>query len=241
MKISFCTTCSNRLYQFEQTIDDTYNVIKNNLDTEWVIVNYGSKDNLHQFMMSRLPYMSNRVIYANEISGRPWHASCAKNASHVLASGNILFNLDCDNFVGTSLELIRKKFAEGVELLQMWTGVPKDGTYGRIAIKNELFKRLNGYDERLYAMSGQDSDLIRRGFAIKAKCEKYISPEFKAILNSKDESVKYIDTFGMTWDQLAAKNLIVTKFNIKNNILVANLPDGISQPKAEIYRGSILE
>ena len=119
MKISFCTTCSNRFYQLEKTIDNTYSFIKNNPDTEWVIVNYGSKDNLHNFMLEKLSNMSSRVIYANEISGRPWHMSCAKNAAHVAATGDILLNLDCDNFIGNTLDIIRKEFKNGTEFLHI--------------------------------------------------------------------------------------------------------------------------
>lgn len=239
MRISVCTTCSNRLYQLSDTIEHNHKIILNNSDSEWIIVNYGSKDELHQFMMNKLPVMSNRVVYAKETSGRSWHASCAKNSAHILGTGDVLFNLDCDNFIGSSLDIIKNKFDSGIEILHMWTGVPKDGTFGRIALTKNLFHRLNGYDEKLYAMGGQDSDLLRRAIAMGSKHEKYLSSEFKAIKNTKDESIRYIDSHGMTWDQLAEANIKTTKKNIRSKILVANLPEGIFPPKFEIFRGVV--
>jgi hypothetical protein len=239
MKISFCTTCSNRLYQFEQTIDDTYNVIKKNPDTEWVIVNYGSKDNLHQFMMEKLKNMSCRVVYANEISGRPWHTSQAKNAAHVIATGDILLNLDCDNFMGNTLDIIKQEFLSGVEILQLWSGIHQDGTHGKIAISKKLFFTLGGYDEKMTPVSGQDTDLVKRAIIYGAKYKIICSPEHTAIKNSKEESIKYINTNGMTWTQMAKASKLMINKKIENKIWIANYPEGIEPPKYEIYRGEL--
>jgi predicted glycosyltransferase involved in capsule biosynthesis len=239
MKISFCTTCSNRLYQFEKTIDNTYNVVKNNPDTEWVIVNYGSKDNLHQFMLDRLKNMSNRVVYVNETSGRSWHASCAKNVAHTIASGDVLLNLDCDNFIGNTYSMIKEEFTNGVEVLHIWSGVYRDGTYGRIATNKNLFFNIGGYDEKFPPMSGQDCDLLNRAIIYGAKHKEIVSTECVAIKNSKEESIRYANCSGLTWEQMCDQSRMMINEKCKEKISMANLPEGMSKPIVEIYKGEL--
>ena len=239
MKISFCTTCCNRLYQFSNTIDINYEVIKNNKDTEWVIVNYNSTDETHGFLTQKLQQMSNRVVYVNEYSGRKWHASVAKNVAHVNATGDVLVNLDCDNFIGNSLNIIREKFSKGTQVLHMWSGTNYDGTYGRIAITKELFHKINGYDERMYPMGAQDDDLKNRAAKFGGKYEKVYSLQFTAIVNTKEDSIKNSETGGMSWYEMSNINRETMLKNIKDNILVANMPNGMSVPKMKIYRGTL--
>lgn len=239
MKIALCTTCSNRLYQFIQTFDHNNEVVKNNADAEWIIVNYGSKDNLHEFMVDRLPSMSHRVLYANEVSGRDWNLSCAKNAAHLLASGDILVSLDCDNFIGNTLDIVRDKFSVGIELLHLWSGTYGDGTHGRVALTNKLFNNVGGYDESFYPMGYQDTDLFNRAVAFGAKHEKVISNQIYAIKNSKVDSVKHVKSESMTWEDMELKNRLVGIENIKNNKLIANMPHGMAKPIAQIFRGGI--
>jgi len=239
MKISLCTTCCNRLYQFEKTIDDNYEIVKENPSAEWIIVNYNSKDNLHEYMMSRLPNISCRVSYVVEKSGRTWHASCAKNVAHSFATGDILLNLDCDNFLGNSLETIQKKFSEGIEVMQLWTGIPYDGTYGRIAITKKIFDKINGYDESLYPMGGQDSDLMHRAIGIGAKSYIHVSSEYKAIKNSKEDSLKNAIPYGMDWHKMAMRNKKTINANLKAQKFVANMPNGRAKMEVEIFRGVV--
>lgn len=239
MKISFCTTCCNRLYQFSQTIDINYDIIKNNQDTEWVVVNYNSSDDTHNFMMQKLHTMSDRVVYVNEISRRKWHASVAKNVSHMNATGNILVNLDCDNFIGNSLNMVREKFSKGTQMLHMWSGVYFDGTYGRIAVTRELFNKLNGYDEKMYPMGAQDEDIMKRAIAFNSEYETLYSKEFAAIINTKEDSIKNADTHGMSWKDMSRLNREYMIKKISNNILVANMPDGMFKSKTEIYKGML--
>lgn len=239
MKVSFCTTCCNRLHQFVQTLDKNYDLIKNNPNTEWVIVNYNSSDDTHKFILEKLKHMSNRVIYVNEFSGRKWHASIAKNVAHKNATGDVLMNLDCDNYIGDSLYIILEKFSNDMECMQMWTGVPYDGTYGRIAINKDLFFGLGGYDETFYPMGGQDSDLLNRAKAFGAKCERYVSDKFVAIPNTKEDSIKNAENYGLSWQQMARKNRKVMQENLSNNNYIANTKNGMMQSVVEVFYGEL--
>ena len=94
-----------------------------------------------------------------------WHASIAKNTSHKIARGNILVNLDCDNFTGKrgAEHILRvfQKYGNHI-LFHQWSGISKDGTYGRISYHRNTFFRLGGYDESFLPMGYQDHDIIRR-------------------------------------------------------------------------------
>src|SRR4051794_19422029 len=94
ISVSFCTTCANRLGQLQQTFAANAADMQRELDGARVIVNYGSKDSLHDFMLEKQATSPDRIVYAQELSGRPWHSSIAKNVARRIATGNILVNLD---------------------------------------------------------------------------------------------------------------------------------------------------
>lgn len=45
-----------------------------------------------------------------------WHVSFAKNLAHKVGVGDILVNIDCDNFIDDSVTVIDHFFHEDVEL-----------------------------------------------------------------------------------------------------------------------------
>jgi hypothetical protein len=222
MKLSFCTTCSNRLYQFEQTFEANLNIISQSLDTEWIIVNLGSKDALHTYMMDRLPALPNNIIYAYELESRPWHMSVAKNVAHRLGSGDILINLDCDNFIDNSLALLADPLSRGVQVVHLWSGVPGDGTSGRVAISRDIYYRFGGYDESFYPVGHEELDLLKRirksGIAVEhVKCAIG-----SAIPNSKEEGIKHCAVSDITWKECVRRNRLKSDENICAGRLYAN-------------------
>jgi len=238
MKVSFCTSCSNRTYQLRQTFERNAQIIATNADTEWVIVNFNSGDDLDGFMTDALPGLPERIVYMRENSGRPWHASVAKNVAHRNASGEVLVNLDCDNFIGEStLALIEAHFLSGGRVLHMWSGEMGDGTGGRIAIASDLYHRLGGYDEAFHPMGYQDFDLLARaaasGFPV-TRCGG--TPEL-AIRNSKEESIRHCARRGMSWDDFNRQNRARSLSNIAARRLVANAPRGWASMQVETMRG----
>ena len=48
--ISYCTTCSNRLWQLALTLPENLENLKD--DEEIIIVNYGSKDDLNKYIQA---------------------------------------------------------------------------------------------------------------------------------------------------------------------------------------------
>lgn len=71
---------------------------------EFVLVDFGSADGLQDWIYEnfigdiRSGYL--KYYYTEEMED--WHASIAKNTTHLLASNEIITNLDCDNYSGVN-------------------------------------------------------------------------------------------------------------------------------------------
>lgn len=101
--LSFCITCKNRFHQISKTLRQ--NLDDNSLFSElveFVLVDFGSTDGLRKWVIcnfrDELESGYLKYYYTEELPF--WHCSVAKDTSHLLASGEILVNLDCDNFTG---------------------------------------------------------------------------------------------------------------------------------------------
>jgi hypothetical protein len=237
MRISFCTTCANRLYQFKRTIKKNLAAVIEHPNTEWIVVNYNSKDQLDSFMLSKLPETPHRLIYVRVLSPHPWHVSAAKNVAHLLASGDILVNLDCDNFIGDAIRVIENNFSPKTQMLHLWSGTFGDGTYGRIAIAREAFYELGGYDESFYPMGYQDEDILNRASALGMKIARHPCRPKLAIKNSKEHSIKHCRKEGLSWNDFMSRNRQKSFFNIANARLIANKEGPRRRMRLEISTG----
>jgi hypothetical protein len=222
MKISFCTTCANRLYQFEQTFEANLAIVAREPDTEWVIVNLGSKDALHEYMLERLPTLPINVVYAREVQSRPWHMSVAKNIAHRIGSGDVLVNLDCDNFIGNSLDLVAEPLARGAKAVHLWSGTPGDGTCGRIAIARDVYYQFGGYDETFYPVGHEELDLLKRIRKSGIVVEHLACPANSAVMNTKEEGIKHCAVEGVTWKECVQRNRQQSDANVLAGKLIAN-------------------
>ena len=106
MKLSFCTTCMGRAHHLKQTLP------KNLADTwtgpagsvEFVVLDYSSPDDLASWITTdrRASALSGcgHLRFAR-CSGQPYFRhSHAKNMAHALATGDVVCNVDADNYVG---------------------------------------------------------------------------------------------------------------------------------------------
>lgn len=220
--ISFCTTCYNRQSQLEATFKYNAAIIAKNIECEWVVVDFGSKGAPFRTILEQLPKLTSRVRYFSEDSGRPWHLSRAKNVAHRLATGEILVSLDCDNFIGDSVAVVRQFLLAGISALHMWSGVPRDGTSGRIAVTREAFFSIGGYDEEFRPMGYQDLDFLARISASKRTVLHWPCGAGVAIPNLKSDSVVYCSPDGENWEDYDRENRAISRSNIASGRLIAN-------------------
>ena len=112
-----------------------------------------------------------RVFTVSDRDCPHWHASVGKNTSHkcaVDAGVDVLVNCDADNLLGTGFPVqVLTMMTLGVNrecrtVCQWYSGDRRDGTFGRIAYSSVDFEAINGYDEDVYPMGGQDADILQR-------------------------------------------------------------------------------
>ena len=218
--ISFCTTCSNRLWQIKETLQK--NLESLNDEHELVLVDYGSSDGLSDWVWSNFKnHIENSKLVFFEVKNEVrWNMARAKNLAHRLASGEYLFNLDADNFATRAdIELIAAAKHANLYCWQ-WSGSKTDGSPGRIGVPRKIFSWLGGYDETLLPMGGQDIDLLNR-LNMTAKGIRLKPPELLAIQNSIGDKIREISpsTCGneeqrKTYKDLCAINSAISKHKL---------------------------
>ena len=188
-KISFCTTCRNRLWQLKETL--AFNLQALREDHELVLVDYGSTDEISSWVWDNFrSYIAEGQLTFFEVSNEvSWNSARAKNLAHRLASGAYLFGLDADNFLNsTDLKGVTEACARNVACHQ-WSGIWGDGSYGRIGVPAGFFRAMGGYDETLLPMGGQDVDLINRIKHLGYEVLQLSPPEISAIQNSMGQKI----------------------------------------------------
>jgi len=225
MLISYCSQIKNRFYQFKQTFNHNLEIIKNNENTEWIIVDCDSSDDMSDFMkyFIKSPKHINRIHYYRTINFKNYSIPIAKNFSARLSSGDYLFNLDVDNFIGDATESIMKLSPKGI-----CCNVLRKGVYGRIGCSREIFDKVGGYDESFMPAGKHDTDLkLRCGLVgyefVDTPCK------IEAILNSKDETTKNIES-DLDWKNM---NLINNK-KMQDNISSKNFHPNKEFTKCEL-------
>ena len=204
LKISYCTTCFNRFWQLSRILRPNLEQVKDDPDVEFVVVDFRGADSqtIHDFIVEKFPseLTSGRLKYYRrraDIEPFEWNVAIAKNVAHRLATGDVLVNLDGDNFIQKhDSRIIRYYFNQIPNLLfhqnwcnmalinmlkslrlnpskfdvQSWVIFPTNrGTFGRISMTRKDFMRLGGYNEQMINMGNQDTDLIFRALNSKAQ------------------------------------------------------------------------
>jgi hypothetical protein len=132
--ISFCTSYLGRREHLEKTYPHNVDV-GINYDCEFVLLDYSA--------------------YSDK-----WEVSRAKNKAHYIASGEILINVDADNYL--SIPYVNGVLEIFKEDRNVIVYSEEDNVGGRIAISSDNFKKLGGYDERFKDWGYDDIDFIYR-------------------------------------------------------------------------------
>jgi hypothetical protein len=161
IKFSFCITCKGRRANLETTM--RRNLADNPEPwVEFVVLDYSSDDGLEGWVRSEFKkeIESGRVVYCAAKGIQFYDSAHAKNVAHKLGGGEIVCNLDSDNFTGPG-------FAKYVtDLFNAGAGVvasnATNGSHGRISIRKADFLALGGYDEGLKGYGWDDNDFRER-------------------------------------------------------------------------------
>ena len=222
MKISFCTTCMGRAHHLKQTLPQNIrdNPSTNGVEVEFVVLNYNSHDDLHEWMTTD-PEMvdgirSGLIKYARTTEPKFFHTAHAKNMAHRLSSDDvdIVCNLDSDNFLGKGFSLfLAKVFREYPDSIinpshKVSRFFPADerGFLGRIALSRKTFMLLGGYDESFKGWGGEDNNLVRRAKGYGLRHYRFQEMSFLKII-AHDNLLRIKNMFNLLAQPEALENL----------------------------------
>ncbi len=228
-KISYCTTCKNRLWQLAETFPGNLQCVADAGDSEIVLVNYHSDDELDSWIRQFQPSIDSGILrYLHQQTEPHFHASKAKNLAHLAATGRYLVNLDADNYVGDTIPTWRTLWEEDPHLVIRGFSPnadgrldPGNGSYGRIGLPRAAFDKLGGYDENLLPMGCQDSDLLDRARAHGMRVVRVPQQVPFAIRNTDAEKVKYTGS-PLSWHDMWQRNLRRAEENLRLGRLTVN-------------------
>jgi glycosyltransferase involved in cell wall biosynthesis len=165
-KISFCTTCMNRLHHLRQTLPENIKTARGK-DAEIVLLDYNSQDGMREWCRENISDAVEEGLIKYIRTEKPTHFihTHAKNIAYKNASGDIIVNLDADNYIVDGyIEFINKALESDVIVASYPTdrnGIA--GSFGKIAIKKEIFLQIGGYDENIKSgWAWEDNHLLNR-------------------------------------------------------------------------------
>ena len=222
MKLSFCITHKNRFESLQKTLfQNLEDNQENRSDIEFILMDFHEseevvdwvKENFHkEIQQGYLKYFRAKM--------EGWSAPLAKNTAHYVAMGDILTNLDCDNFTGLEGgKFVLEQYCKEESNLMLWqfSRVRRDGSYGRMSFYQQAFEDLGGYDEGLMEMGFQDNDLMLRALKMGVKrIERNDKLYNKALKHEKYKPAH------MSFRRMERWNKARSKANIKEQKLRAN-------------------
>lgn len=168
LKTSFCTTCMNRLHHLKETLPKNIEDNKDFKNLEFVLLDYNSTDGLEEFVKENWQehIKKGRLAYYKTTIPHYYNASHARNLAFKLAKGDIICNIDADNFTGIGFaKYVATEFNNPTIFLAVLKPdgptIKKDAI-GRICVKKEDFLAIRGYDEQMIHYGFEDYDLINR-------------------------------------------------------------------------------
>lgn len=221
-KISLCTTCMGRKHDLSIALMKN---IEDNSDydnLEFVILDYNSKDGLEDWAKENLMkhIESGRVTYARTTEPEFYSMTRSRNLAFKVASGDIVNNLDADNFTNKGfasyLNMLANQqtekaiFAKGKKMLR-----------GRLGFwKNEFMNDLGGYEESINDYGHDDWDLMLRAWKMGYRL-MFFGGEYYANTGSKKHQTS--NMANKNWKFTESRNKYMSMKNIIEGATKANV------------------
>jgi len=170
-RLSFCTTCMNREEHLRRTLPRNLRDNREYPDLEFVILDYNSRPSLEKWIREKFPeeLASGRIALYRTDEPRFFEMAKAKNLAHSLANGEVVCNLDADNYTGKDFAFfINAAIAEDKKAIGVHQGrgrlfSPHLGDCGgRIFLSRNEFLASGGYDEKFHGWGFEDVEFVAR-------------------------------------------------------------------------------
>lgn len=220
--ISLCTTCMGRMEDLARTLPRN---LADNADyphVEFVLLDYNSQDGLGNWVKKNMSAHidSGRLVYARTTEPKWYHMAHSRNVAFKLASGDIVCNVDADNWTGPGFAAVlnrlanerpeRAIFVKGWQLLR-----------GRVGVyRREWMELLGGYDEGMTGYGHDDRDLVERALLQQFRL-MWFGGQFVTRIHTGGE-VKVANMEAKNWKATEAANKLRSAGNIAGGILKSN-------------------
>jgi hypothetical protein len=159
----------DRLHHLRQTLPVNITDNENYENLEFILLDYNSSDALEEYVKTNLSIYieTGKLIYCKTFTPKFFHRSHSRNLAFKLATGDLICNIDADNFTGKNFaNYINESFEKEENIFLTTLGdtnrkYQKD-TLGRICVKREDFYNIKGYDERMVSYGFEDYDFANR-------------------------------------------------------------------------------
>ena len=232
-KISFITACKGRLHHLSETLPKNifWNIDYPNL--EFVLLDYNSPDGLDLWIMRHMTNMIEKgiLVYFKNMDPDYFHYTHSRNMLIKLATGDIVCNLDADNYSGEDFAFYIADRIKKVDFLIASLYHNDNVTYnplaaesfGRIAIKKEAILHAGGYFEKLEHWGSEDMDLYIRlkelGFCSETLPSKFL----RSISHSDNERGAFSKIIKVGQNTKShQQNIVTSQMNINNGNLIVN-------------------
>ncbi len=214
--ISFCTTVMNRKHHLIETLPKNIWENRDYTRCEFVILDYNSSDGLEEWFSDNRERLGPKVKFYRYTDSEFYRRSHSRNMAMRLSSGDILCNLDADNFAGHGFaSFIASQFSKEKHALLTPSEGSISDTFGKMAFCAEDFHRIRGYNEEIESYGFEDNDLKERLLDVPVYEQRYSKPEFlQAIEHSMQERVRNEEMY------LQTRTILVKKIDFKTSSIV---------------------
>ena len=195
LKIVFCTTCKGRAQHVTQTLPRNLAANDGFRDCIFVLLDYSSPDHLSSYLAQHhaADIRSGRLVVYSYPNAGSFRMAHAKNMAHrlgMMEGGDVLVNLDADNFTGPGFAAWVARQLRYRNDAFLWSrmirGELSRGISGRIAVTRQAFLKAGGYDEKYETWSPDDKDFNARLRRLGYDGVE-IDPQFLLALNHNDK------------------------------------------------------
>lgn len=192
--IVFCTTCKGRRQHIEKTLPKNLADNEDYPNCRFVLLDYNSPDQLKEYLIAEhMPAIESGrlIVYTADYMGPTFRMAHAKNMAHrlgILEGGDILVNLDADNYTGQGFaSYIAGTLQPGTFLwsrMRFGTDGTPRGISGRIVVSKGAFLKTGGYDEQYAAWGPDDKDFNVRLRRLGERAVEIDRVYLKAVLHN---------------------------------------------------------
>jgi glycosyltransferase involved in cell wall biosynthesis len=161
--------CMNRIHHLQQTLPQNIADNRDYPNVEFVVLDYNSSDGLEEWIVDEMSeYIKSGVLkYYKTTEPEYFDRSHSRNVLFKLADGDILCNLDADNYTGKGFATYINNVFNAHENIYLVADTKKRlyflrNAFGRFCVKKSDFMALRGLDEKMKSYGSETVDFYER-------------------------------------------------------------------------------